>query len=184
MLMLVASLAMSVLGEPELVAHVPLDTALGKPSIEVMINDRGPYRLLVDTGASPPLILNDDLVKELRLETREGPRIGDPSNPEAIPTRAFDVGTVRIGDVVVRDVPGLTWNRSALYTGDEAPRGVIGLPLFQGYLVTFDYGGKAFELHDGALPEANGHTVLTYRTELGGIPLVPLKLNDVVVEAH
>lgn len=165
---------------PEGVA-TPMDLSLGKPAIAVTLDGKGPFRLLVDTGAGPVLILNDDLVAELGLPSSGVGRVGDPADPEAIEVSLHPVATVAIGDAVFSDVVAMAWDRGTLYAGKDAPRGVVGLPMFRDVLVTFDYPGNALRLAPGAL-EAGPH-VVDYTAPLG-VPQIPVVIGERTLDAH
>ena len=163
---------------------VPMSTDHGKPSVEIRINGQGPFRFLLDTGASPALVINDDLVRELELETRPGERIGDPANPQAIQTVEVDLAEVMIGDgAIFRNVTAVSWDRSALYSGDDAPRGIVGFGLFTDSLLTLDYPGKQVQIELGELPDANGTTIVEFERDRG-IPMVPISIDGKSHLAH
>ena len=44
---------------------VPMADWEGRPVVGVMLNGKGPYRLLLDTGTSFPVVLDEDLLKDL-----------------------------------------------------------------------------------------------------------------------
>lgn len=146
-------------GEAASSADVPMDLGLVKPVVEVRIDGRGPYRMIVDSGAGPPLILDADLAAELGLESTGTERLGDPLNPHAIEAQVHRVGTVEVGGVRLTDVTALSWDQG-LYTGANRPRGIVGLSLFGERLVTFDYPRRRLLVAPGALPEPDGRAVL------------------------
>lgn len=152
---------------------VPMDMTFGKPAVEVMINGRGPYKLLVDTGAAPTLILNSDLAEELGLERIGTSAVGDPTDPEAIEVEVMGVESVRLGDAVFSGIDAIAWDRSMLYSGEGAPRGIIGFPLFHELLVTFDYPAGALRVEEGELRE--GAHVIPFTTP-DGIPILPFSI--------
>lgn len=145
---------------PELV-QVPMEEGFQWSVVEVWIDGAGPFRMILDTGASTT-VLNQDLVEELGLESLGEDRIGDPSDPLANVVDVLDLGEVRFGDAVFTHVPAVGWR-----TGAIAPlaglRGVLGLPTFRDGLLTLDYPARTVELRPGALPEPDGKTVLPMR---------------------
>ncbi|MCA9273541.1 MAG: aspartyl protease family protein [Phycisphaerales bacterium] len=161
----------------------PMDLDFEKPSVRVTINGQGPYRFLLDTGASPPLVINDDLVKELGLELGEAGRVGDPMNPEAIETHSVAIGSVGIGGARFDDVEAITWDRSALYPGKDAPRGIVGFSLFKDTLLTLDYPGGRILIEEGELPEPDGAGVVEFDAQ-DGVLSVTIHVAGREVEAH
>src|SRR5687768_8528630 len=51
---------------------VPLSLDENQPGVEVLLNGRGPYHVLVDTGASPAVAVTPKLAKELGLRRHLG----------------------------------------------------------------------------------------------------------------
>ena len=163
----------------------PVTTPMGmdfkKPAIEVTINGRGPFKLLVDTGASPALILNADLAAELGLERIGTGHVGDPSNPRAVEVALHPVQSFTIGGATFSDFTAIAWDRSTLYSGDDAPRGVVGFPLFHDVLVTFDYPGSQMRLAKGNLER--GDHVVPFTSPMG-VPEVPIEIGGKQYDAH
>ena len=163
---------------PEGVVATPMELSFGKPAIEVMINGRGPFKLLVDTGASPTLILNSDLAAELGLESIGTSAVGDPTDPEAIEVQVMHVDSVGLGAAWFGEMDAIAWDRSTLYSGEDAPRGIVGFPMFRDVLVTFDYPAGEMRVERGALRP--GAHVVEY-TAPNGIPNIPFSIGG---ESH
>jgi hypothetical protein len=78
---------------------------------------------------------------------------------------SVDVGSAHFGQVEVSEgAPHF-----------EEIDGVIGLQLFNGLIVTFDYPNKLFKVDGGALPAADGAKILTYRVE-HGVPNIDIEV--------
>lgn len=161
--------------------EVAMDMSYGKPAVEVMINGRGPFKLLVDTGASPTLILNSDLAEELGLEITGASNVGDPIDPEAIEVQMMRVDSVDLGGAVFSGVETISWDRGTLYSGEGAPRGILGFPLFRDVLVTFDYPRGVLGVAGGRL-EPGAHVVEYEATD--GIPNIPITIAGLTQAAH
>lgn len=138
---------------------VPMDLRWQKPAIQVKLNGTGPYWLLLDSGAGPHLIVDSDLAAALQLPVEGKGKVGDPSHSHALDVDQVSVDRVEIGDLSYEAVEALSWDRP-LYSADDRPRGVVGLGLFGGMLVTFDYPAGKVRLERGDLPEPDGVTVL------------------------
>jgi hypothetical protein len=164
---------------------VPMDLTFQKPVVEARINGKGPFRFFLDTGAGGT-VLNDDLVAELALPVVGTARMGDPANPGAIQVDQVQVDAVQIGDATVRDITASSWDRTTLYGGvPNAPRGVLGLPLFRDCLLTLDYPTQAVRIEKGALPGADAAHVIAYETdESGQLPVIPLEVGGLSLQAH
>ena len=163
-------------------ADVSMDVSLVKPVIEVRFNGRGPYRIIVDSGAHPPLILDEDLATELGLKRIGSRRVGDPSNPEAIEAGVVLIDSVEVGSIHVKGVEALTWDRK-FYTGADRPRGIAGLDLFGDALVTFDYPAGRFRVEPGSLPEPDGRNILPAGSR-HGLPTIPIEVGGQTFSAH
>ena len=163
-------------------AEVAMDMSFGKPAVEVMIDGRGPFKLLVDTGASPTLILNNDLADELGLEPVGKSAVGDPTNPRAIEVERVRVASVELGGATFGGIEAISWDRSTMYSGEGTPRGIIGFPLFRDVLVTFDYPGGVMRVEGGEL-EAGQH-VIEYDDGRMGVPEIPFEVGGLSLVAH
>jgi predicted aspartyl protease len=161
---------------------VPMDVSAARPSIELRINGKGPFRLLFDTGSGADLILDQELANDLGLETTGTRRIGDPNSPEAIEARVVTVDRVELGGFGVSAIQAISWKRDNL-GGNDAPRGVVGLGLFGDRLVTLDYPRAKLTVEAGDLPEPNGGTVVAASFE-DGIPSLLVDVAGVPFRAH
>ena len=161
---------------------VPLYENDRHPSIDVRINGKGPFRLLLDTGSGAALIVDDALAAELGLKSSGTRQIGDPNTPEALTAKIVAVDRVEIGGLVLRKVDAISWKRTP-HDGADAPRGVAGLGLFGPRLVTLDYGHGELTIASGELPEADGRAILTATFE-DGIPSLPIDVAGVLFRAH
>jgi len=164
--------------------EVPMGSMAGRPTIDVMINGKGPFRFLVDTGAGTTVI-NQDLAKELGLAVVDTTRIGDPMNPNAIKADVVEVPSMTIGGATFETFTAASWDRGYLIRAGETnpPRGVIGFPVFRELLVTFDYVDKKLRLASGSLPKADGKTVVPYDAPMG-IPEFTVNVGGVDVTTH
>ncbi len=161
---------------------VPLEFSAGRPSIELLIDGKGPYRLLFDTGSGAELVLDREVSDALGLKPTGTRRIGDPNSPAAIEARVVGVTRVEVGGLVIRDVQAITWDRHGMGPAD-VPQGVVGLSLFGARLVTLDYPAKKLILESGALPESDGRTVFKASFD-DGIPSLPIDVAGTTLRAH
>ncbi len=161
---------------------MPLDTSSGRPVVEVMIAGRGPFPMILDTGAQTT-VLFADLAAELELEVIGHSRLGDPTNPGAHPVEVVALPVLQVGDATFEELEAVSWK---LPPGMSLPgtRGILGLPIFAECLLTIDYSGRSMRLEQGALPEANGRDVLELLGESGTLPAISLTVMGQVVETH
>jgi Aspartyl protease len=134
---------------------VPMLEFGGRPVIEVMINGKGPYRFIFDTGAMFSVI-DSKLAEELSL--------GDNSEIEQL----------KMGRAAIFHVHAVVNPISKLLGGGDVPRGVLSASWFPGNLVTFDYPAKRIAFRAGALAAANHTTIFDY--DPADLPSVPVKV--------
>lgn len=128
--------------------------------LNVKVNGKGPYRFLLDTGASDTSI-DRALAEELRLPVTGKNAIGDPQNPSAIEAEDVSIATLEMGSITIRGAKALSYDLSKIFPKD-AVRGVLGMPLFADKLLTIDYSRTLVSVMDGELPAANGKDVISY----------------------
>ncbi len=163
---------------------VPMDPDARRPVIEARINGKGPFRFILDTGASGS-VLNDDLTQELGLPVIGKTRIGDPSNPEALEVDRVRIDTLTIGDAVLSGVSAVSWKPPAVmrqHGGDV--RGVLGLSVLSDCLVTFDYANDRLILELGELPPADGASILAYQSNEEELPTIEISVGGRTLNAH
>ena len=103
---------------------VPLKMRGPAPSVEVTINGQGPYRFLINLGASTP-----------RLSAKTIDALG--MDGEAASGKTFEVNSLTIGDETFDDVEFQAWDNEDDAGGTDAA-GVLTLALFTDHLVTLD----------------------------------------------
>ena len=148
---------------------LPITFAGHLPVIEAKINGKGPFRFGVDTGFGGIVEVSDTLQAQLSMPVVGEGVSGDPSgrNPKTVRVlraESFDVGSAHFEGFDVQE-------SARHHLGDVD--GIIGLNLFHGLLVTFDYPNSRFKLRGGNLP-AEG--TLPYTTE-HGVPTVEIDVN-------
>ena len=160
---------------------VPFDLRTMRPIVEAYINGKGPYKFVVDTGASGTMV-TAALAKALKLPQIGTVLVSAPNNPN--PIRAPQH---RIRKFVVGDITFFRQSATAILDEDFARRlgadGILSAADFRGYLVTFDYRKRQMLLTPGKLPEPDGENVLDFtRREL--IPGVYLQVAGERVFCH
>lgn len=147
----------------------------GRPTVEVTINGRGPFPMIVDTGASVTVI-DDTLATELAL----------PRAPLDVPAE-MGPGPVRIDELRVGEavLHGMTVGQapSLFGSGATSSRGVLSAAAFPGHLLTIDYPHATLRLEPGALPAADDHRVFEYGAD-EVLPVVPVTVAGQVIRVH
>jgi hypothetical protein len=155
------------------------DTA-GRPTVELTINGRGPYRFILDTGATLT-VLNDRLVRELSLSAPAPGQTGAVADRARPPT--IEIHEIRVGDAVLSDVIAAVAPTGMFPEGGDAPQGVLSAASFPGYLLTYDYARKRVSIRKGSLPPADSMSVFQYREDQV-LPTVPVRVGGHEADVH
>lgn len=103
--------------------------------VDVRIDGRGPYKLLLDTGASSTVL--DSSIHKKSIERLE------------------------VGPLTVRNVPALEHDMTPFCTAlGEHIDGILGYPVFHDVLLVLDYPTKTVRIAPGELPAADGREVV------------------------
>ncbi len=113
-------------------------------AIQVKINDKGPYRLIFDTGA-PTNLVNNKVAKEAGLlakDDKPAPLFGAAPAPKTI--KKLEIGALKLEGMptMVMDHPTV----SAIAEVVGPIEGIIGFPFFARYKMTIDYEKKEMTL--------------------------------------
>jgi hypothetical protein len=149
---------------PRVVADVPMKFYGTRPAVEVMVNGKGPYLFLVDTGASGQARADASLVKELGLASVGETQAHDRSRGQGAKLDEVRLHSITLAGVRFDEVQAFSRNYN---TSTYLPKiaGILGLGLFEPYLLTLDYPGRRVRLELGQLPPADGKTVLPFERE-------------------
>ena len=167
---------------PKLPLDIPMKIDGGMPTVEVMVNGKGPFVFGVDTGAQGGARIDSTLMEKLALKPSGHVRATDGSgrNPqmvERVMLESVEVGGLRFADVMAG---------SRNYRKSPRPLdidGILGLSVFSEYLVTLDYPAKVLRIEKGELPKADGAEILDYKSK-GGIPLLEMSVGGTKIDAH
>ena len=167
---------------PRLPVEVPMQTADGMPTVEVMVNGQGPFVFGFDTGAQAGPRIDASMVEKLKLKSTGQVQATDPSRRNVQTSETYKLDSVVIGGLSLTDVTVASRN----YQNSPRPikvDGILGLNLFADYLVTLDFPAKKLRLDKGELPKSDGAEVLDYKNE-AGIAQVELTVGDKKIKAH
>ncbi|MGH7630186.1 MAG: aspartyl protease family protein [Gemmatimonadales bacterium] len=118
----------------------------GRAAVDVMVNGRGPFRLLVETG-SPVTILTEPAARHLGLAR-------SPHDSTAM-TGMVRLDSIRIGAARLDGLNALVFDRLP-----GPADGLLGLNGFQDLLVTLDYPARTLRLASGSLSPTDGREIL------------------------
>ncbi|HVY90212.1 MAG TPA: hypothetical protein VG942_15175 [Hyphomonadaceae bacterium] len=157
----------------------PMTFTAGLPTLDVMINGKGPFKLGFDTGSMGGAHLNAAAVEKLGLKPIGEALAGDPSgkNPQHIDIFA-DINVELAGKILsvgASSAPAMATNKLA------ALDGIVGPELVGAGLLTIDYKNARFGFEQAMLPAPDGKTIFSYS---GFIPRVPVDVEGQKVEAY
>ncbi len=157
-----------------------MEVVHGKPYVMVMVNGRGPYRFLIDTGTGAEALVSPELAEELDLAGVGTTRITDPSEQGQQHADVIFIDMLNVAGVEFPEVKAV---RHSLYGEDATCQGVLGFTIFKDHLLTLDYPNQRMKLALGALTPDGGKAVLPFRMP-DGVPIAPLRIGDLRVEAQ
>jgi len=151
---------------------IPFELTRGRMYVQTFVNEQGPFRFLVDTGASGIGRADTSLVKDLGLRLA-----GTTQNFDGVSSSTVDTVTIaslRIGPLTQRNVQLISRN----YNAGRSPEskiinGIIGDAFFANYLLTLDYKKQEIVLSKGAL-QASDAGVVRYDDSF----VVPLRIGE------
>lgn len=132
--------------------NMPMIMPFRLPYCPAMINGQGPYRLILDTGGSITLSLDDDVARELKLKSFGTASIrGISGTQESGQTLVDDL---RIGEIVCRRVMTRTFALPELI--ELAADGIIGTGVFARARMTLDFEHARLSISASSEQPASG----------------------------
>jgi Aspartyl protease len=158
---------------------VPMESMGGRPEVDVQINGRGPYRFILDFGATTTLV-DPAVAQELSLSAAEGLRVA-AAGPGPAPTIVL-ARELRIGEATVTNC-ALAVMPVRLRGGDNGPAGILSASSFPGYVLGLNYPEKTITLVSGSLREADEKSIFQY-SEAEVLPTVPVRVAGHIARVH
>lgn len=144
--------------EPQAQVTIPFTVERGEIYVPAFVNGRGPFRFVVDSGASGAGRVDVRLVEQLRLHVTGTTTHSDLVNTSTITTVGLD--SLRIGALERRDVEVLSRDYNVGMPPDsQMLMGIIGRDFFAGGLLTIDYGRRELTTAKASLSESDPNVV-------------------------
>jgi predicted aspartyl protease len=140
---------------------VPIEYLAHLATVKVFINEKGPYDFVVDTGASLT-VLNKDLVTALDVPIVGTMAIGSPMGAERMQADSLRIGSIQIGDMIIKDRPAVALELQKVFRSLKAPDGILAAASLDGFLMTIDFPNNLVMIRHGELPPEDGLRVLDY----------------------
>ena len=167
---------------PKLPIEVPMQTGDGMPTVEVMINGKGPFVFGFDTGAQAGPRIDSSLVDKFNLKATGEVQATDPSRRNFQTSQTYKLESLSVGNLRLTDVTVI----SREFKNSPRPLkvdGILGLNAFADYLVTLDFPAKKLRFDKGELPKSDGAEILDYKND-AGIATLDLTVADKKIKAH
>jgi len=158
----------------------PMEVTHGKPYVMVMVNGKGPFRFIIDTGTGGDAIITSELASQLNLPIRGEARLNDPTGQGGQTARLRHIDSLRVAGVEFHAINAI---EHALPSGDGACQGMLGFTLFRDFLLTLDYVAGRVILAEGKLVPDGGRSVVPFRMP-DGVPIARLTIGNREVEAQ
>ncbi len=142
---------------------IPFDDAEDVPVVPLLINGEGPFRFLIDTGATG-VVLDQRVAERLRLPRHEKPIIGSSAAGADVATSLpATVTSLTLGGARFSDLKVLVMDFTVMEIDGDLPvqlDGILGAALFSHTLLTLDYNERSLHLVNGGLPDADGDEIV------------------------
>jgi hypothetical protein len=157
-----------------------LEIIHGKPFVMVMVNGKGPFRFVIDTGTGGEAFVSADLVARLAIPKSGQITLNDPSGQggQKVPMVVLD--SLQVAGVEFTGVKAAVHD---LGSGDGSCQGLLGFALFRDYLLTLDYPNHRMSLASGDLKPDGEQSVLAFRMP-EGIPIVTIAIGGTRIDAQ
>jgi hypothetical protein len=149
--------------------------------LDVMINGKGPFPFVFDTGAQGS-VMDLSFAKELGLKLAEEARVASP-NGAGVVGRRVTIENLSIGGLTLKNMPSFAFEGMPFRKTDNPTRGIIGPFALSGLLVTLDYPREKLVFRRGSLPDPDNQEVFGW-DQKKPLPEIPASFNGVKVLAH
>lgn len=130
---------------------------------DVMVNGKGPFRFLLDTGAEGAGRVDKSLVDALQL-----PSAGTMGNVglfgETREMTRYQLDSLTIGSLSFKELTmsGRDYNAEIKGPGMRPIHGILGFHLFSEYLLNINYPARMVTITKGELPPPDGESILPF----------------------
>jgi hypothetical protein len=157
-----------------------LELVHDKPFVMVMVNGKGPFRFVIDTGTSGGAFVTPELTGKLGLSAVGQARLSDPSKQSVQNVPIVMIQSLEVAGFEFKDIRARV---HALGKGEGSYQGLLGFSLFRDYLLTLDFPNRELTLATGSLLPDGEHSVLSFRMP-DGIPIVNLRIGGMPIDAQ
>ena len=158
---------------------LPLETVDGRPVFSMMINGKGPYHFLFDTGKMGSEInINKDIENDFQFDVIDSLILGDPTGKNNMLLPIVYIPSVSVGSVSIVNVRAVV---DAHLPGNVS--GVVGLLFFKDFLLTLDLLQNQLILRKPNQVLAFDSNTVHYKSMMG-IPVLNIQVGSHKIEAQ
>jgi len=151
----------------------------GKPYVLALVNGRGPFRFILDTGTGGDAIVTSQLVSALNLPEAGKVRLNDPSGKGG---RSASLRLIDTLSVAGADFHAIKAVEHPLIQAEGSCDGVLGFTLFKNVLLTLDYPASRVTFAEGHLIPDDGVSIHPFRMP-DGVPITDLTIGSIQIGA-
>jgi protein tyrosine phosphatase (PTP) superfamily phosphohydrolase (DUF442 family) len=150
---------------------VPMESWQGRSVVQVMLDGRGPFPFVLDTGAGATVITRA-LADSLQLKVTGEAEVGSPLGGRPAPAKIVSVERLTLGRTLQAPVTCLALDLPM--PGPAKHWGVLSPNQFPGLLITWDFARQRIVFRRGSLPAADGVQIFSYQGEM--LPTMPVEV--------
>jgi hypothetical protein len=158
----------------------PMVERYGKPYVMVMVNGKGPFRFVIDTGTGTDAFVTPELADQLGLPNAGQVRLNDPSGQGGSRVPLVLIQSLRVAGV---EFTGIKAVRHTFMEEAGQVQGLLGFTLFRDFLLTLDFPNRMVTLWSGRLAPDGESNVFPFRMP-DGVPISTLHIEGKPVEAQ
>jgi hypothetical protein len=158
---------------------VPMESWQGRSVVQVMLDGRGPFPFVLDTGAGATVITKA-LADSLRLKVTGEAQVGSPLGGTPVPANIVNIERLTIGGTLQAQVSCLALDMPM--PGPAKHWGVLSPNQFPGLLIIWDFARQRFVLRRGSLPASDDVQIFSYEGEM--LPTMPVEIAGRRVQVH
>ena len=152
---------------------------------EMMINQQGPYTVLIDTGASNTILMQP-LIEELALSPVGSNSHTAQTASGSVPISFYALDSLGIAGLELGRLRAVGATGANPTLNNDGVEAIIGLDILRNYLLEFDQSANRFRLHDqdaDLSARLAGWTEIPMRRGMAGLSFTDIAVNGAVIPA-
>lgn len=158
--------------------QIPFDVVDGRIYVQARVNNRGPFRFAIDTGASGLARADARLVSALDLKTQGTTNTSDGVQTALVDTVHLD--SLELGRLSKKGLDVISRNYSGRMSADAAFHGIIARDFFADGLLILDYPKRTLSFSRTISLPSTGENILKYERAFR----IPVSVANIQTEAN